>query len=48
MYPPLFSPWRLQRVAWKGAFMDGYPRKSYPTDLTDEQWALVEAILLGL
>jgi hypothetical protein len=28
--------------------MDGYPRKSYPTDLTDEQWALVETILLGL
>jgi transposase len=27
--------------------MDGCPRKSYPTDLTDEQWALVEAILLA-
>jgi putative transposase len=27
--------------------MDGCPRKSYPTDLTDEQWALVEAIILA-
>ena len=27
--------------------MDGCPRKAYPTDLTDEQWALVEPILLA-
>jgi putative transposase len=27
--------------------MDGRPRKSYPTDLTDEQWALVEPIILA-
>src|SRR5262245_26179165 len=25
--------------------MDGCPRKAYPTDLTDEQWALVEPII---
>jgi putative transposase len=27
--------------------MDGRPRKAYPTDLSDEQWALVEPILLA-
>jgi putative transposase len=27
--------------------MDGCPRKAYPTDLTDEQWALLEPILLA-
>lgn len=27
--------------------MDGCPRKAYPTDLTDPQWALVEPILLA-
>lgn len=27
--------------------MDGCPRKAYPTDLTDEQWALVEPILVA-
>jgi putative transposase len=27
--------------------MDSRPRKAYPTDLTDEQWALLEAILLA-
>src|ERR1700729_3558642 len=27
--------------------MDGCPRKSYPTDLSDEQWALAEPIILA-
>lgn len=27
--------------------MDGRPRKAYPTDLTDEQWALVEPVILA-
>ena len=27
--------------------MDGCPRKAYPTDLTDEQWALVEPVILA-
>jgi putative transposase len=27
--------------------MDSCPRKAYPTDLTDEQWALLEPILLA-
>ena len=26
--------------------MDGCPRKSYPTDLSDEQWALAEPLIL--
>jgi len=27
--------------------MDGCPRKAYPTDLTDEQWALAEPLILA-
>jgi putative transposase len=27
--------------------MDGRPRKAYPTDLTDAQWALVEPVILA-
>src|SRR5207248_1399544 len=31
----------------KESLMDGCPRKAYPTDLTDEQWALVEPVILA-
>jgi putative transposase len=27
--------------------MDGRPRRAYPTDLTDEQWSLVEPVILA-
>ena len=27
--------------------MDGCFRKAYPTDLTDQQWSLIESILLA-